>query len=278
MPLTLPEHVEEFRDRTWRREDARRIETAHEAERFIERVGFMSCMTDARRPGASLYVAVCGRRDAVMPRNVQTDPEASQTWLLKDELIRRGKVYYAKLSRGKATFIAPRMVPAFTAIWGVKRAEEADRLSAPARKILRVLRREWEMATSDLRADSGVTDRAVFTKALDELQATLLVVPSEVLYAPKFTYIWSLAVGRFPDELRTRMKRETAVRELAKTFLTCAGMTLPGELAKVTGLPRWEAGLGNRALVTEGFATTPARGVYLLADDAVSSDSGAGEL
>jgi len=278
VPLTLPEHIEEFRDRTWRREDARRIETAHEAERFIERVGFMSCMTDARRPGASLYVAVCGRRDAVMPRNVQTDPEASQTWLLKDELIRRGKVYYAKLSRGKATFIAPRLVPAFTAIWGLKRAEEADRLSAPARKILRVLRREWEMATSDLRADSGVTDRAVFTKALDELQATLLVVPSEVLYAPKFTYIWSLAVGRFPDELRTRMKRETGVRELAKTFLTCAGMTLPGELAKVTGLPRWEAGLGNRALVTEGFATTPARGVYLLADDAVSSDSGAGEL
>ena len=278
MPLTLPEHIEEFRDRTWRREDARRIETAHEAERFIERVGFMSCLTDARRPGASLYVAVCGRRDAVMPRNVQTDPEASQTWLLKDELIRRGKVYYAKLSRGKATFIAPRMVPAFTAIWGLKRAEEADRLSAPARKILRVLRREWEMATSDLRADSGVADRAVFTKALDELQATLLVVPSEVLYAPKFTYIWSLAMGRFPDELRTRMKRETAVRELAKTFLTSAGMTLPGELAKVTGLPRWEAGLGNRALVKEGFATTPARGVYLLADGVVSSDSGAGEL
>lgn len=277
MPLTLPEHIEEFRDRTWRREDARRIETAHEAERFIERVGFMSCMTDARRPGASLYVAVCGRRDAVMPRNVQTDPEASQTWLLKDELIRRGKVYYAKLSRGKATFIAPRMVPAFTAIWGVRRAEEADRLSAPARKILRVLRREWEMATSDLRADSGVTDRAVFTKALDELQATLLVVPSEVLYAPKFTYIWSLAVGRFPDELRTRLKRETAVREIAKTFLTSAGMTLPGELAKVTGLPRWEAGLGNRALVKEGFATSPARGVYVLADGADSSDTGAGE-
>ena len=277
MPLTLPEHIEEFRDRTWRREDARRIETAHEAERFIERVGFMSCLTDARRPGASLYVAVCGRRDAVMPRNVQTDPEASQTWLLKDELIRRGKVYYAKLSRGKATFIAPRMVPAFTAIWGVRRAEEADRLSAPARKILRVLRREWEMATSDLRADSGVTERAAFTRALDELQATLLVVPSEVLYTPKFTYIWSLAVGRFPDELRTRLKRETAVREIAKTFLTSAGMTLPGELAKVTGLPRWEAGLGNRALVKEGFATSPARGVYVLADGADSSDTGAGE-
>jgi hypothetical protein len=42
-------------------------------------------------------------------------------------------------------------------------------------------------------------------------------------------------------------------------------MTVPGELARVTGLSRPEAGLGNRALVAEGFATSPARGVYVLA-------------
>ena len=64
-----------------------------------------------RRPGPSLYVAVCGRRDAVMPRNVQKDGEASLTWNLKDEILRRGKMYYAKLVRGRATFIAPRMIP-----------------------------------------------------------------------------------------------------------------------------------------------------------------------
>src|SRR5437867_6019648 len=33
----------------------------------------------------SATVAVCGRRDAVMPRNVQKDPEASLAWVLKDE-------------------------------------------------------------------------------------------------------------------------------------------------------------------------------------------------
>ncbi|MGC4082543.1 MAG: hypothetical protein QM736_10645 [Vicinamibacterales bacterium] len=213
MGPALPEQFEDFRDRTWRREDALRIESAFEAERFITRVGFAACMTDARRPGASLYVAVCGRRDAVMPRNVQTDEEASLTWRLKDELVRRGRVYYAKLAKGKALFIAPRMVPHFRALWGVSRADEARHLSMPARKLLRVLRREWEMATSDLRADSGVTDRVRFTKALDELQAAMLVVPSEVLYTPKFTYIWSLAIGRFPDELRRRVARQTAVRE-----------------------------------------------------------------
>jgi len=42
-------------------------------------------------------------------------------------------------------------------------------------------------------------------------------------------------------------------------------MTIPGELARVTGLSRPEAGRGNRALVAEGFATSPATGFYQLA-------------
>jgi hypothetical protein len=262
--ITLPEDIEELRDQRWRREGSRQIGSALEAERFIERVGFAACLTDSRRPGPSLYVAVCGRRDAVMPRNVQKDPEASLTWVLKDELVARGKVYYAKLSRGKALFIAPRMIPYFNAVWGVRRKEEAAHLSRDARAILKVLRKEWEMATSDLRHESGVADRKTFTAALDELQASMIVVPSQVVYQPKFTYIWELAVGRFPDELTRRVKRAEATREIARCFLSCAGMTIPGELARVTGLSRPEAGLANRALVKEGFASMLAPGVYRL--------------
>jgi hypothetical protein len=258
----LPEDIEEHRDQCWRREATRQIETAIEAERFIEQVGFAACLTDSRRPGPSLYVAVCGRRDAVMPRNVQKDPEASLTWVLKDELVARGKVYYAKLSRGKALFLAPRMIPYFYAVCGLRRAEEKQRLSRHARAILRVLRKEWEMATADLRAESGVKDRKTFTAALDELQAAMIVVPSQVVYEPKFTYIWELAIGRFPDELMRRVKRADAVREIARCFLNGAGMTVPGELARVTGLSRPEAGLGNRALVAERYADMLAPGVY----------------
>ena len=116
----------------------------------------------------------------------------------------------------------------------------------------------------DLRLDSGVNDRAAFNKAMDELQAAMLVIPSEVYYQPKFTYIWTLGVGRFPRELRRRVSRETALREIARGFLAGAGMTMPGELARVTGLSRPEAGRGNRALVAEGYATMPAPGVYRL--------------
>jgi hypothetical protein len=229
-------------------------------------VGFAACLTDSRRPGPSLYVAVCGRRDAILPRHVQKDEEASLTWQIKDEVLRRGRVYYAKFARGRTLFIAPRLVPFFHALWGVRRAEEPRRLSRDARAILKVLRTEWEMATADLRQESGIKDRATFTRALDELQAAMLVVPSEVLYDPWFTYLWTLAVGRFPDELRRRVSRGDALREVARCFLAGAGMTVPGELSRVLGLSRPDAGLGNHALVDEGYAVRLARGTYQLAE------------
>jgi hypothetical protein len=267
----IPSEIEEHRDRQWWREETRGVHTASDAERFVEHVGFAACLTDSRRPGPSLYVAVCGRRDAVMPRNVQKDFEASLTWRVKDEVIRRGKIYYAKLARGKATFVAPRMLPYFQALWGVRRSEEATRLSRPARAILKVLRHEWEMGTADLRAESGVTDRTTFTRGLDELQAAMIVIPAEVVYDP-FTYIWTLGVGRFPDALRRRVSRPTALREVARCFLAGAGMTFPGELARVTGLSRPDAGLGNRALVAEGTATMMSPGTYRLAAKIAAPD------
>src|SRR5712692_7626573 len=258
----LPDEIEEYRDARWQREGAGRIETAVQAERFVESVGFASCLTDSQKPGPSLYVAVCGRRDAVMPRNVQKDPESSHTWNLKDEILRRGKVYYGKLSRGKATFVAPRMIPHFRALWGVRRREEKTRLSPGALAVLRVLRKEWEMASADLRADSGIKDRRLFTLALDELQAAMIVVPTDVIYKPKFTYLWGLAEERFPEELSRTASRQAALREIARCFLNGAGLTVRGELARVTGLSRPNAGLGNRALVREGYAEMIGPGTY----------------
>ena len=129
--IQISAEVEESRDECWQREGTRQVETPFDAERFVERVGFAACLTDARRPGPSLYVAVCGRRDAVMPRNVQKDPEASHTWLLKDDLVRRGKVYYAKLAGARAMFIAPRMIPYFHSVWFSPAVEVRRRLRSP---------------------------------------------------------------------------------------------------------------------------------------------------
>ncbi len=262
----LPEEIEAHRDRMWRRDPECRVEDVHAAERFIEDVGFCEALTDSRRPGPSLYVAVCGRRDAHMPRNVQKDPESRLTWTLKDEVMRRGRCFYGKVLRGRATFIAPRLIPFFNALWGIPRKMEKTCLSPDAQAILKVMRREWEMGTRDLREASGITERARFDKALTQLQKTLKVNPSEVLYEPTFTYIWSVPEARFAEQLQQTVDRELAVKEIARSYLAAAGMTVRGELARVTGLRSPEAGLGNWALVDEGFATRLGPGIYRLSE------------
>ena len=78
----LPEQIEAHRDRMWRRDEELRIESAIDAERFIEDVGFANTLTDTRRAGPSLYIAVCGRRDVSLPRHVQKDEETRLTWYL----------------------------------------------------------------------------------------------------------------------------------------------------------------------------------------------------
>jgi Winged helix DNA-binding domain len=263
---TVPEQIELHRDLLWRREEEIRVENALDAERFIKDVGFANTLTDVRRAGPSLYIAVCGRRDVSLPRNVQKDEETRRTWYLKDEVMRRGRVYYAKLAGGRSMFVSPRLISHFAAVWMPRRKGEAEVLSAAAQRVLKVLRREHELATADLRTESGVNERAKFSRALDELQRAMKVIPQDVIYQP-FSYIWMLAEDRFPEELRKRVARHTALREIARAYLSGAGMTQLGETARASGLSRVDAGSGNHQLVDEGFAVRVRQGVYALSGD-----------
>jgi hypothetical protein len=262
--MPLPEEIEIYRDRKWRRDPEVRIEDVYSAERFVEEVGFCSALTDSRRPGPSLYIAVCGRRDAHSPRNVQKDPESRLAWNLKDELMRRGRCFYSKVLRGQSTFISVRLLPAFNALLGCSRSAERDVLTKDAQTILKVLRNEWEMGTRDLREASGIPERARFDKALTQLQRRLKVIPSDVIYEPTFTYIWAITESRFQEQLRVTITKERALRDIAHAYLTGAGMTVRGELARVTGLRSPDAGLGNWALVDEGVAERLGPGIYRL--------------
>jgi hypothetical protein len=260
---SLPEEIEQYRDRKWRREDSLKIDSVEEVEAMVENLGFCLAMTDSRKNLPSVFTAVCGRRDAHLPRNVQKDYEASRAWVLKDETVARGRVYYGKLLKGQSTFLAPRMIPVFNAIWGISKKLEKEYLSEAAQAVLKVLRTEWEMATADLRAETGL-DRATLTKAIDELQRKMKVIPQEVVYVPKFTYIWTLAEARFPDEMAVKMPRDEAVRELARCYLAMCGMTLLGDMSRTFGFFRWESGRANHQLVDEKFAERLATGVYKL--------------
>jgi hypothetical protein len=263
IPPDLRDRIDSYRDVLWRRDESEKVRNAGEAERFVDDVGIAFALTDYRNPGPSLFTAVCGRRDAVLPRNVQKDPESSLTWTIKDEVLRRGKVYYAKLFRNRATFLARRLIPSANTLFGVPRTRERNDLTENARKILKILRKEWEMATSDLRDMITQIDRKAMTAAIDELQKTLKVVPSEVIYEPWFTYVWTLAETRFASELGTRPKREEALITLAEAYLDATGIEFKGELSRMSGLSRVEAGHANNLLVQAGKAVRLETGVYL---------------
>ena len=91
------------------------------------------------------------------------------------------------------------------------------------------------------------------------------MIPQDVIYQP-FSYIWMLAEDRFAQELRRRVARRTALREIARAYLAGAGMTLLGETARASGLSRVEAGMGNHQLVDEGYVVRVKQGVYALAE------------
>lgn len=69
----LPEEIEVYRDRLWRREEALKVDSADGVEEMGEDLGFCLGVTDVRKDLPSVYVAVWGRRDAHMLRNVPKD-------------------------------------------------------------------------------------------------------------------------------------------------------------------------------------------------------------
>ncbi len=72
----------------------------------------------------------------------------------------------------------------------------------------------------------------------------MIVIPSDVALQTD-VHLRLDARGRpVSRRVRQRVSRDVAVREIARCFLTGAGLTMPGELARIVGLSRPEAGLG----------------------------------
>ena len=71
----IPDSVQSYRDKRWRREETLRVEKPEHVEAMVEDLGFCLALTDARTDLHSVYIAVCGRRDVHAPKNGQKDPE-----------------------------------------------------------------------------------------------------------------------------------------------------------------------------------------------------------
>lgn len=254
------DHLEQRRDRTFRRLPHLRVQTATRALRFINEVGLASlfALRDLNLP--CLWLAVCGRRNPQFPQHSHVDPEVSLAWNLKDALPAQGKVFYAKLIRGRPTFVAWDIFPDVYRLSGPSRdyvSEFRDGLLSPAAKtILDALHRKRPQETFELKLATSLarpSQRQVFDRAMAELQQRLYVSMCEVRYDP-FTYVWDLVQARFPRHIAAARQRRPrdAARTLAQRYLEAVLYASEQQLSSVVG-DRSQARQAIADLVRDGL-------------------------
>jgi hypothetical protein len=254
------EHLEGMRDRTLRRLPALRVQGAARALRFINEVGLASLFATRGVNLPCLWVAVCGRREPQFPHHSHHDPEVGLAWNLKDQLPADGKVFYAKLIRGKPTFVAWDLFPDVYRLFGPESdyvRQYRDGLLSPAAKaILDALHRKRPQETFELKLATNLArpgQRRVFDGAMAEVQQRLYVSMREVRYDP-FTYVWDLVDARFPEVIaaaRRRRPREAA-RNLAQRYLRSVVYASRHHLLSV---------LGDRARLEQAVSDLARNGV-----------------
>jgi hypothetical protein len=220
------EDLERLRDRTLWRLPALRVQGPGRALRFINAVGLASLFATRNLNLPCLWVAVCGRRDPQFPQHSHHDPEIGLAWNLKDQLPAEAKVFYAKLIRGRPTFVAWDVFPDVYRLFGPRRdyvRQYRDGLLSPAAKaILDALHRTRPQETFELKLATNLarpSQRRVFDTAMAEVQQKLYVAMREVRYDP-FTYVWDLVDARFPEPVAAARGRRPrcAARALAQRY------------------------------------------------------------
>ncbi len=240
---TSLEDLERRRDRTLRRLPAVRVQGAAPAVRFINEVGLASLFATRGLNLPCLWVAVCGRRDPQFPHHSHHDPEVGLAWNLKNQLPAEGKVFYAKLIRGKPTFVAWDLFPDVYRLFGPQRdyvrQYRDGRMSPAAKAILDALHRKRPQETFGLKLATNLarpSQRRTFDAAMAEVQQQLYVAMREVRSDP-FTYVWDLVAARFPEPVAAARRRRPrdAARAVVQRYLQAVLYASANQLLSVVG-------------------------------------------
>lgn len=237
------EAIERRRDRTFRRVPALRVGGPQRAAQFLDAAGLATLFAHRQLNLPCLWVAVCGRRDPVFPRHSHHDPEVVLAWNLKDQLPQAGRVFYAKLLRGRPVFVAWHLFPAVYRLFGPRTghrtAFRAGLLSPAASAVLDALQRRHPQDTLSLKLATNLarpSQRRAFDAAIAELQQTLHICMAEVRYDP-FTYVWDLVRTRHAERLRgaAALGEPAAAEAVLRHYLSVVIAATVNDAALVVG-------------------------------------------
>jgi hypothetical protein len=172
---------------------------------------------------------------------------------------RAAQGFYAKLLRGKPTFVAWDLFPAIYRLFHPPgdhlAAYRAGLLSPAAKAILDALQRKRPQETFALKLQTNLARpslRRAFDLAIEELQRGLYICMSEVRYEP-FTYVYDLVEARHREPVRAarRLREDAAALAVLRRYLTAVIAATPNDCALVVG-GRDRAEKALTALAREG--------------------------
>ncbi len=164
------------------------LTNAEQALAFINQYGLVTLFPVKGKQFPSLYRAAQGSREEKLER----------TWAWGDELAQAKRIHYGKLVHGQVTLVSLEVFP-----YLVRLTRERP-LSPSAQRMLEYLRQHGMTATTALRPAlslTGKAQKAEFSRALDELQASLRIAIVARERAPKFTYSYDLMERWMPKAL-----------------------------------------------------------------------------
>ncbi|HPC45692.1 MAG TPA: hypothetical protein PLJ50_11165 [Candidatus Latescibacteria bacterium] len=257
------EDLEAYRDRLWCRLPSLRIHDEDEAVAYLERVPMCLAFGGYALGVPTMWTAACGLRKPVFPKHSHHDPAVGLIWRAKETLVHSGAAYYGRLFLNKPSFVARSWLA--TVLAGYPRVK----LSQEAQAVSETLEESGPLPTRELGVRSGIRDRRVLTKALEEAQTALRVTKVEERSDP-FTYVWGTLSTLYAQEIDQAkgIPQDVARRKIAALWVNSLGLTQAGRLARILG---WDERIARNALadlvtsgtIVDGVSLEGARGVWV---------------
>jgi hypothetical protein len=233
-----------FRENTFHTYPGRRVRSFQEAVTFINERGFAFFwpVKDFLLP--SLWTAYTGK--TTVPLN--HDDPGHRTWAWKDDSLDMKIWYYAHILRHRATLISLETIPYFYALspnYGDPEQDyliqyEEGKLTLESKLVIEALLREGPLDRISLRRFARLSSNnaeQLFSKALDQLQRELKVLPIGIAEAGAWNYsfIYELAHRHFPWLIKKAhpIQEAQARKHLASCYFSALGIGQGKDLVRL---------------------------------------------
>ncbi|MFH1183952.1 MAG: crosslink repair DNA glycosylase YcaQ family protein [Chloroflexota bacterium] len=256
MPRIDLDRVQAYRRKAFHLPPARPLASQSQAQKFVDRRGFIFFWPIKGAELPSLWTAVAGDRPVA---DAHDDP-GHVTWGWKDDALPKRIWYYAKVLRRKATVISLDTVPFFYALSGNFGSIEEDHLVAyqdglltlAARNIYDAVLTSGPLDSISLRkaARMAGAKEAEWNRALEDLQMDFKILPVGVAEAGSWRYAFTYDIVErhypwLPQDAR-RITESQARRRLLEIYFESVGIAQARDVTKLFG---WSSELGNRAVM-----------------------------